>query len=152
MALHCPATLLVAAPPRDAGAATALVDALAGDRVLAVACAPGDVAGEQLAQLLDVPLETEPGLLEGPPSSPVLGEIAPEWRSHFPDIERVHSSFLQPTTVAAVKLDREAERFDMGTRIREVEQGPDGAIYLLEDGLRGAHGRMIKLTPSPGRP
>ena len=76
MALHCPATLLVAAPPRDAGAATALVDALAGDRVLAVACAPGDVAGEQLAQLLDVPLETEPGLLEGPPTSPVLGEIA----------------------------------------------------------------------------
>ena len=76
MALHCPATLLVAAPPRDVGAATALVDALAGDRVLAVACAPGDVAGDQLAQLLDVPLETEPGLLEGTPTSPVLGEIA----------------------------------------------------------------------------
>lgn len=76
MALHCPATLLVAAPPRDAGAAAALVDALVGDRVLAVVCAPGEVAGQQLAQLIDVPLETEPGLLEGPPTSPVLGEIA----------------------------------------------------------------------------
>jgi glucose/arabinose dehydrogenase len=41
---------------------------------------------------------------------------------------------------------REAQRFDMGKRIREVEQGPDGAIWLLEDGLRA---RLLKLTP-PG--
>ena len=39
---------------------------------------------------------------------------------------------------------REAERFDMGARIREVEQGPDGAIYVLED---GSSGRLLKLTP-----
>jgi len=41
---------------------------------------------------------------------------------------------------------REAERFDMGTRIREVEQGPDGAVWLLEDGGRGARGRLFRLT------
>jgi glucose/arabinose dehydrogenase len=41
---------------------------------------------------------------------------------------------------------REAQRFDMGQRIREVEQGPDGAIWLLEDG-RGGGGRLLKLTP-----
>lgn len=40
---------------------------------------------------------------------------------------------------------REAERFDMGERIREVEQGPDGAIWLLEDGRRGGPGRLLKL-------
>lgn len=39
---------------------------------------------------------------------------------------------------------REAERWDMGARIREVEQGPDGAVYLLED---GAGGRLLRLTP-----
>jgi glucose/arabinose dehydrogenase len=39
---------------------------------------------------------------------------------------------------------REAERFDMGKRIREVEQGPDGAIWLLEDEKGG---RLLKLTP-----
>jgi glucose/arabinose dehydrogenase len=39
---------------------------------------------------------------------------------------------------------REAERFDMGKRIRAVEQGPNGAIWLLED-ERG--GRLLKLTP-----
>jgi glucose/arabinose dehydrogenase len=37
---------------------------------------------------------------------------------------------------------REAERFDMGRGIREVEQGPDGAIWLLED---DAGGRLLKL-------
>lgn len=41
---------------------------------------------------------------------------------------------------------REAERYPMGKRIREVEQGPDGAIWLLEDGTGG---RLLKLTPKP---
>ncbi|RME62782.1 MAG: PQQ-dependent sugar dehydrogenase, partial [Alphaproteobacteria bacterium] len=39
---------------------------------------------------------------------------------------------------------REAERFDMGKRIRAVAQGPDGAVWLLEDGRAG---RLLKLTP-----
>jgi len=42
---------------------------------------------------------------------------------------------------------REAQRFDMGKRIREVEQGPDGAIWLLEDSRNGSGGRLLKLTP-----
>lgn len=42
---------------------------------------------------------------------------------------------------------REAQRFDMGARIREVEQGPDGAIWLLEDEAKGSSGRLLKLTP-----
>jgi glucose/arabinose dehydrogenase len=40
---------------------------------------------------------------------------------------------------------REAARYDMGQRIREVEQGPDGAIWLLQD---GPGGRLLKLTPA----
>ncbi|WP_202842211.1 PQQ-dependent sugar dehydrogenase [Luteimonas saliphila] len=40
----------------------------------------------------------------------------------------------------------EYRRYSMGKRIREVEQGPDGAIWLLED---GAGGRLLRLTP-PG--
>lgn len=42
---------------------------------------------------------------------------------------------------------REAQRFDMERRIREVEQGPDGAIWLLEDGTRGGGSWLLKLTP-----
>src|SRR3546814_11866726 len=41
---------------------------------------------------------------------------------------------------------REAQRFDMGARIRAVEQGPDGAIWLLED---GEGGRLLKPPPKP---
>jgi glucose/arabinose dehydrogenase len=39
-----------------------------------------------------------------------------------------------------------ADQWDMNARIREVRQGPDGAIWLLED---GAQGRLLKLTPKP---
>lgn len=42
---------------------------------------------------------------------------------------------------------REAERWDMGSRIREVEQGPDGALWVLEDGNRGSRGRLLRLMP-----
>lgn len=41
---------------------------------------------------------------------------------------------------------REVQRYNMGQRIREVEQGPDGAIWLLED---GSNVRLLKLTPVP---
>ncbi len=39
----------------------------------------------------------------------------------------------------------EAARIALGARIREVEQGPDGAIWVLED---GAGGRLIRLDPA----
>jgi aldose sugar dehydrogenase len=39
---------------------------------------------------------------------------------------------------------KKADQWAMKTRIREVEQGPDGAIWLLED---GEDGRLMKLTP-----
>jgi glucose/arabinose dehydrogenase len=37
-----------------------------------------------------------------------------------------------------------AERWDMGKRIRDVEQGPDGSLWLLEDANPGA---LIHVTP-----
>lgn len=37
-----------------------------------------------------------------------------------------------------------ADEWPMGARIREVEQGPDGTIWLLED---GPNGRLLHLTP-----
>jgi glucose/arabinose dehydrogenase len=36
-----------------------------------------------------------------------------------------------------------AERWNMDVRIREVEQGPKGEVYLLEDS-----GRLLRLTPA----
>jgi glucose/arabinose dehydrogenase len=41
-----------------------------------------------------------------------------------------------------------ADRWDLGKRIRWVGQGPEGAIYLLED---GDGGRLVRITPSQVR-
>jgi glucose/arabinose dehydrogenase len=38
---------------------------------------------------------------------------------------------------------REAERCSMGERIRGVKQGPDGAIWIIED---GSGGRLLRLS------
>lgn len=42
---------------------------------------------------------------------------------------------------------REAERYPMGARIRGVVQGPDGALWVLEDEDGDSRGRLLKLTP-----
>ncbi len=70
------------------------------------------------------------------------GDLFPEWKG---------SAFVAGLSAAAlvrigIEGDTafEAERFDMNQRIRAVRQGPNGAIWLLEDG-RG--GRLLKLTP-----
>ncbi|MBB5715114.1 glucose/arabinose dehydrogenase [Sphingomonas aerophila] len=39
-----------------------------------------------------------------------------------------------------------AEFWTMGTRIRDLAQAPDGAIWALEDGERGSGGRLLRLT------
>ena len=40
-----------------------------------------------------------------------------------------------------------AERWDMGHRIRDVEVGPDGALWILEDANPGG---LFRVTPKPG--
>jgi glucose/arabinose dehydrogenase len=71
------------------------------------------------------------------------GKMFPEWAGNG------FIGGLSSESLVRVELGdgtaREAQRFDMGQRIREVEEGPDGAIWLLEDG-RGGGGRLLKLT------
>ncbi|MDQ3483640.1 MAG: PQQ-dependent sugar dehydrogenase [Pseudomonadota bacterium] len=43
---------------------------------------------------------------------------------------------------------RKAGDWDMKARIRAVDQGPEGEIYLLEDGRSPGQGRLLKLTPA----
>lgn len=45
---------------------------------------------------------------------------------------------------AAAKAE---DYWDFGARIRDIAQAPDGAIWVLEDGGRGAEGRLWRLTP-----
>jgi glucose/arabinose dehydrogenase len=74
------------------------------------------------------------------------GDLFPDWQG---------SAFLGGLSSEAlirVEFDgsnaREAERYEMRARIREVEQGPAGAIWLLEDGKDKDHGRLLKLEPN----
>lgn len=70
------------------------------------------------------------------------GDLFPQWKGS------ALLGGLKSEALVRVTLDgdsaSEVERFDMGKRIREVEQGPDGAVWLLED---KAGARLIKLTP-----
>jgi glucose/arabinose dehydrogenase len=38
-----------------------------------------------------------------------------------------------------------AEQWPMNARIRAIDEGPDGSVYLLEDGPSG--GRLLRLDP-----
>lgn len=76
------------------------------------------------------------------------GKMFPQWRGDAfigglssQALVRVHLN-----GAAATKGDQ----WNMGARIREVEQGPDGAIWLLEDGGQGSQGRLLKLTAVSG--
>lgn len=58
---------------------------------------------------------------------------------------------LSSQAIVRIAIDgenaREAERFAMGARIRSVVQGPEGALWVLEDERPPSRGRMLKLTP-----
>ncbi|MFK7828512.1 MAG: PQQ-dependent sugar dehydrogenase [Congregibacter sp.] len=41
----------------------------------------------------------------------------------------------------------EAERYDMGARIRSIEEASDGALWVLEDEYGSSRGRLLRLTP-----
>ena len=72
------------------------------------------------------------------------GDVFPQWRGNA-FIGGLSSESLVRIEVRADGSAREAQRFRMGERIRAVEQGPDGALWLLEDA-----GRLLRLTPPRG--
>ena len=59
---------------------------------------------------------------------------------------------LSSQAIVRVSLDgssaREVERYNMGRRIRSVNEGPAGALWVLEDTRGGRGGRLLKLTPN----
>jgi glucose/arabinose dehydrogenase len=91
---------------------------------------------------------TEPKLWWTPSISPAgliiySGDLFPEWKGD--------ALFGALSGQALIRADldgpgaRKADQWDMGARIREVEQGPRGEVYLLEDEDSG--GRLLRLEP-----
>ena len=73
------------------------------------------------------------------------GKLWPQWKGDL------FIGGLSSKALIRVDLDgtnaRKGDQWPMGERIREPEEGPDGTIWLLEDGQRGGQGRLLKLTP-----
>lgn len=71
------------------------------------------------------------------------GDVFESWKNSF------LIAGLKPQAIIRVGVDgdeaQEVERFDMGARIRELEQGPSGAVWVLED---RDGGRLLKLMPN----
>lgn len=70
------------------------------------------------------------------------GDLFPDWKGD------AFLGALSGEGLVHVDLDGttagDDQMFELGQRIRAVEQGPDGAIWLLED---DGSGRLLKLTP-----
>jgi aldose sugar dehydrogenase len=73
------------------------------------------------------------------------GSLFPEWKGNF--------LIAGLSSQALIRLELKDDRVvgeerllaDRGERVREVVQGPEGAVYLLTD---GSNGRLLKLTPA----
>ncbi len=70
------------------------------------------------------------------------GSMFPNWRNN------AFIGGLRSRSLLRIRIEgdqaEEVERFSMGKRIREVEQGPEGAIWVLEDKTGG---RLLRLSP-----
>ncbi len=72
------------------------------------------------------------------------GDIFPRWRGH------AIASGLKSFGLVFVEVDgdnaTEVARYPLGARIRCVIEGPDGALWVLEDERGDSQGRLLKLT------
>ena len=73
------------------------------------------------------------------------GERFPDWRG-----DALIAS-LSSRAIIRVGLQgdqaREIERYDMGQRIRSIREGPEGDIWILEDGKGSRGGELLRLSP-----
>ena len=71
------------------------------------------------------------------------GAMFPDWKG-----DALIAAMQNVQAIVRVEFDggkaTEAARYTFGTRLREIEQGPDGAIWLLGD---GGDMKLLKLTP-----
>ena len=73
------------------------------------------------------------------------GKLFPQWKGDL-FIGGLSSQALVRVDVNGMNATK-GDQWPMGARIREVEEGPDGAIWVLEDGKGQSQGRLLKLTP-----
>ena len=69
------------------------------------------------------------------------GDMFADWKGSF------LIAGLKPKAIIRVSIDdddaKEVERFNMNARVRELEQSPDGSVWVLEDGTAA---KLIRLS------
>jgi glucose/arabinose dehydrogenase len=74
------------------------------------------------------------------------GDAFPEWHGDL------LAAGLSSRAIIRIHINgdnaTEVERFPMGAPIRSIVQGPQGALWVLEDESREGQGRLLKLTPT----
>lgn len=76
------------------------------------------------------------------------GNLFPGWQGSLL-ISGLSSQALVRVTINGREAE-EVERVDLGARIRDVEQAPDGSLYLLTDDNDGQILRLTPEKPDPG--
>ena len=75
----------------------------------------------------------------------VKGKLFKDWRG------QALASGLRSQALVRIAVDgenaKEVARYDMRARIRSALEGPDGAIWVLEDERGDSRGRLLRLTP-----
>ena len=73
------------------------------------------------------------------------GDLFGDWQGN------AFAAGLSAQAIVRIEIDgteaHEAERFEMNARIRSIVQGPEGALWVLEDEYGDSQGRLLKLTP-----
>jgi glucose/arabinose dehydrogenase len=73
------------------------------------------------------------------------GELFEDWQGD------AFAAGLSARGIVQIRIDGndavEIARYDMGARIRSIEEAPDGSIWVLEDERGDSQGRLLKLTP-----
>jgi len=105
-------------------------------------------SGVNIPDHKDIPIYEAPAVSWVPAISPAGftiydGGLFSDW-SGDGFIGGLSSTALIRVDMNAQDGPAEAARYEWGKRIRDVETGPDGAIYVLED----KQGRLLRLTPN----
>lgn len=110
-----------------------------------------EYSGEPIHRTSQAPGMEQPIYYWDPVISPgalsiYTGKLFPEWQGNF------FIAGLSSKALIRLVLERDRvvgeERLltDRAARMREVVQGPDGALYVLTD---GDEGQLLKLSPEP---
>jgi len=120
--------------------------------------------GAEIPDHDDIPVYMQPGAFWVPAISPAGfdiygGDMFAAWkgdgfigglssqaliRVEFDD-EKIASYMKSAKERQSPGMAKEAARYSWDKRVREVEEGPDGALYIIED---GEGGRLLRLTPA----